>query len=57
MKKHLLLLCLSVAWLFTGCASVDLASDADSAKAKEFRFFPLIGVIFGIENKKKKGIY
>lgn len=29
MKKHLLLLCLSVAWLFTGCASVDLASDAD----------------------------
>ena len=21
------------------------------------RFFPLIGVIFGIENKKKKGIY
>lgn len=36
MKKHLLLLCLSVAWLFTGCASVDLASDADSAKAKEF---------------------
>ena len=23
----------------------------------EKRFFPLIGVIFGIENKKKKGIY
>lgn len=22
-----------------------------------FRFFPLIGVIFGIENKKKKGMY
>lgn len=21
------------------------------------RFFPLIGVIFGIENKKKKGMY
>lgn len=24
---------------------------------KFFWFFPLIGVIFGIENKKKKGMY
>ena len=26
-------------------------------KVKKFWFFPLIGVIFGIENKKKKGMY
>lgn len=36
MKKYLLLLYLTVSWLFTGCTSVDLASDADCAKAKEF---------------------
>ncbi len=36
MKKYLLVLSLTVAWLFTGCASVDLASNSDSAKAKEF---------------------
>ena len=26
-------------------------------KSKKIWFFPLIGVIFGIENKKKKGMY
>ena len=27
------------------------------SKSIILRFFPLIGVIFGIENKKKKGMY
>lgn len=36
MKKYLLLLCLSLSFLFTGCTSVELASDSDCANAKEF---------------------
>lgn len=47
MKKYLLVLSLTVAWLFTGCTSVELASSSDSEKAKEFN----------IEDSSKSQLY